>query len=210
MDVDRTQRCWKDLHWHVGACPYGYLFLSVEPIWVAYYLRQQSEERNRGEQQQQQQQQQHQPACIAKTADLKQEEQQYDEGQDQESHSKDGWDMILDEIDTLFTRQNKNHVMIESLGVGTGFVRFYRVLQQKPSYRIRFIQVQAGLDTCLQRVQQRDATNHIPVPLDKVREYNELALQVQYDWALTIDNNQPASDMEIIHSIQRLLESFHD
>lgn len=113
---------------------------------------------------------------------------------------EDGWKKVESIIDTTF--QTHQRVMIESLGAGEGFRQFYAALVQK--YPIKLIRVYADLDTCLARVQNRDSTDHIAVSDDKVMEYNKIAANVTYDWALEIDNTHPRSDNEIIAAIQSL------
>lgn len=104
------------------------------------------------------------------------------------------------EIDRLFESNNK--VMIESLGAGEGFAWLHKSLKNK--YQIKFIKVESALDKCLERVRNRESTTHIPISADKVEEYNKIAAQVSYNWNLVIDNNSPASDLEIIQAIQAI------
>ncbi|GAB4579391.1 MAG: hypothetical protein Fur0022_21290 [Anaerolineales bacterium] len=113
----------------------------------------------------------------------------------------DGWKTVESVIDQTF--QTHDHVMIESLGAGEGFRGFYASLSQK--YPIQMIRVFADLETCLTRVQTRANTDHIPVSDDKVMEYNQIAAQVTYPWALEIDNNGPAPAETILTAIQSLL-----
>jgi shikimate kinase len=113
---------------------------------------------------------------------------------------EDGWRKVEQTIDTAFETYQK--VMIESLGAGEGFRHFYASLARK--YPIKLIHVVSNLDTCLWRVQNRDSVDHIAVSDDKVVEYNKLAAQVRYDWALEIDNNQPMSDSEILAAFRQL------
>ncbi|MBD2726356.1 shikimate kinase [Nostoc sp. FACHB-892] len=117
-----------------------------------------------------------------------------------QTKDRDGWDILEEEIDRLFRSNNK--VMIESLGAGEDFAKFYQSLKNK--YHIKFIKVEYALDKCLERVITRDSTVHIPISADKVQEYNKIAAQVSYNWDLVIDNNSPASDLEIIQAIQAI------
>jgi shikimate kinase len=113
---------------------------------------------------------------------------------------RDGWDVVEEEIDRMFESNDK--VVIESLGAGEGFVRLHKSLKNK--YQIKFIKVESALDKCLERVRNRDRTTHIPISDDKVEEYNKIAAQVSYNWDLVIDNNCPASDLEIVQAIQAI------
>lgn len=110
---------------------------------------------------------------------------------------EDGWKKVEDAIDAEFAARGK--VMVESLGAGEDFKRYYASLKQK--YAVKMIRVYADLDTCLERVRTRNSANHIPVSDDKVIEYNKIAAAVSYDWDLEIDNNNPASDEEILQRI---------
>jgi hypothetical protein len=113
---------------------------------------------------------------------------------------EDGWKKVEAVIDTMF--QTNNKVMIESLGVGDGFCEFYAALAEK--YPIKMIRVYADLDTCFVRVKNRKSIDHIAVSDDKVAEFNKIAATVTYDWALEINNDHPASDVDIINAIQSI------
>ncbi len=110
---------------------------------------------------------------------------------------QDGWQKIEDAIDAEF--QVYNRVMVESLGAGEDFERYYASLTEK--YAVKMIRVHAGLDVCLKRVHSRNAADHIPVSDDKVMEYNRIAAAITYEWDAEIDNNAPASDDEILRII---------
>ena len=116
--------------------------------------------------------------------------------------NEDGWKKVEAVIDTLFQKQDK--VMIESLGIGEGFSKFHASLAKK--YSIKMIRVDANLETCFTRVKTRNNAEHIPVSDDKVAEFNQLAYAVTYDWDIEINNDNPASDQEIINAIQSIIE----
>jgi len=111
--------------------------------------------------------------------------------------SEDGWEKVEAAIDSLFQKQDK--VMIESLGIGAGFEQLHASLAEK--YLIKMIRVHADLETCFNRVKTRNNAEHIPVSDDKVSEFNQLATAVTHDWDLEIDNNDPASDQDILAAI---------
>ncbi len=113
---------------------------------------------------------------------------------------EDGWKAVERRIDAAF--ETRDRVMIESLGAGEGFRAFHAALAQK--YPIALIRVAADLDTCLHRVRARDSAGQIAVPEEKVAEYNAIAAQVRYDWALEIDNDPPASDEAIVAAFRAL------
>lgn len=114
--------------------------------------------------------------------------------------AEDGWEKVEAAIDTMFQTHNK--VMVESLGIGEGFRRFYTALAEK--YPIKMIRVYAELETCLYRVKNRNNADHIAVSDDKVIEYNKVAATVAYDWDLEIDNNHPVPDSEVLIAIQSI------
>ena len=68
---------------------------------------------------------------------------------------EDGWKKVETLIDAMFQKQDK--VMIESLGIGEGFVEFHASLAEK--YPIKMIRVYADLATCFTRVKQGTTLN---------------------------------------------------
>ena len=113
---------------------------------------------------------------------------------------EDGWKKVEAVIDALFQKQDK--VMIESLGIGEGFVNFHASLAEKCS--IKMIRVYADLETCFTRVKTRNNAEHIAVSDDKVAEFNQLASAVTFSWDLEINNNEFAVDEQIIKAIQSI------
>lgn len=116
---------------------------------------------------------------------------------------EDGWEKVEATIDTMFQQHDK--VMIESLGVGDGFVKFHASLAEK--YSVKMIRVYADLETCFTRVKTRNKVEHIPVPDDKVTEFNQLASTVTHHWDLEINNNDPTPDEDIIDEIQSISDA---
>lgn len=113
---------------------------------------------------------------------------------------EDGWKKVEAVIDAMFQKQDK--IMIESLGIGEGFGKFHASLAEK--YSIKMIRVYANLETCFTRVKTRNNAEHIAVSDDKVAEFNQLASAVTFDWDLEINNDNPASDKEIINAIRSI------
>ena len=113
---------------------------------------------------------------------------------------ENGWEKVEAAIDAMFQKCNK--VMIESLGVGEAFSKFYASLAGK--YSIKMIRVYASLETCFTRVKTRNNVEHIAVSDDKVREFNKIAAVVTYNWNLEINNDELASDRDIINAIQSI------
>jgi shikimate kinase len=114
--------------------------------------------------------------------------------------NENGWKKVEATIDAMF--KNCNKVMIESLGAGDAFSKFYASLAEK--YSIKMIRVYANLETCFTRVKTRSDVEHIAVSDEKVVEYNRIAAAVTYNWSLEINNDIPASDRDIINAIQSI------
>lgn len=114
--------------------------------------------------------------------------------------TEDGWEKVEAAIDAMFQKHIK--VMIESLGIGEGFSKFYASLVRK--YSVRMIRVYANLETCFTRVKTRNNVEHIAVSDDKVTELNKIAATLTYNWNLEINNDALASDRDIINAIQSI------
>ena len=112
---------------------------------------------------------------------------------------EDGWKKVENAIDAEF--QNYDKVMVESLGAGEDFKRYCTSLKEK--YTIKMIRLYADPNICLERVRNRNSAEHIPVSDDKVVEYNRIAAAVSYDWDAEINNNEFASDEDILKGIFR-------
>ncbi len=115
---------------------------------------------------------------------------------------ENGWEKVKTTIAEAFQTHPK--VMIESLGAGEEFHSFLASL--KKSYQVKMIRVYADLDLCLKRVHERDAHEHIPVSDEQLMGYNTIASQVEFDWALEINNSGITPAMEIINTIKQLEE----
>lgn len=111
---------------------------------------------------------------------------------------EDGWKKVEAAIDAAF--QSHEKVMVESLGIGTGFRAYRESLTQK--YSLKMIRVYADLDACFERVKNRDSADHVPVSDERVEELNQLVSAATHDWDLEINNNRPASDDEILAAIR--------
>jgi hypothetical protein len=98
--------------------------------------------------------------------------------------------------------QTHDKLMIESLGIGDGFSKFHATLAEK--YAIKMIRVYADLETCFKRVKTRNYAEHIAVSDHRVVELNQIAATVNYDWDLEINNNDLATDKDIVAVIQSI------
>ena len=111
---------------------------------------------------------------------------------------EDGWDKIEGTIDEMFLSHDR--LMIESLGTGEGFRRFHASLARK--YAVKLIRVVADLDTCFDRVKNRDSKDHIAVSDNQIEAYNRIAAAVDLDWDLEIDNDGTISEAKLLAAIQ--------
>jgi shikimate kinase len=115
---------------------------------------------------------------------------------------EDGWVTVERAVDRVLDEEPT--VMIESLGCSGGFERMRRHLEQR--YEIRFVRIQASLETCRERVRARDGTVHLPVSEDQVEHYNRLAVQVSLPWDHEIRNDPPLSDAEILEHARAIVQ----
>lgn len=67
------------------------------------------------------------------------------------------------------------------------------------------VRVNADNAQCLERIHQRDASNHISVSDDRISLINEVALAVQLPWAAQIDNGGLFDPNTIVCQIQSVL-----
>ena len=113
---------------------------------------------------------------------------------------ENGWKKVEAGIDAMFQTHDK--VMIESLGIGEEFAGFHAALSEK--YPLKMIRVYADLETCFNRVKNRDRSAHIAVSDANVIEYNRMAATVSHEWDLEINNNGPTPDADILEAIQSI------
>jgi predicted ABC-type ATPase len=114
---------------------------------------------------------------------------------------KRGFQIVLEKLDEL--AQSHSTLCIESTGTAHTFSELLTALRQ--SFRVFLIHVQAPLDTCIERVMTRDASAHIPVSDDRLKEINERALLVEMPWDLEIDNSEFQDETAIAQSVEKLL-----
>ncbi|MBB5641134.1 hypothetical protein [Cryobacterium roopkundense] len=76
---------------------------------------------------------------------------------------------------------------------------FYVVLERlRSKYDVKLLRIYSPLETCYQRVHDRDQTAHIPVSEQLLRSINEQAATVDLNWDLQIDNSRPLPEWEIL------------
>jgi shikimate kinase len=72
---------------------------------------------------------------------------------------------------------------------------------------VLLVQVQADLAQCLERIQSRDSSIHIPVSDDDIERINTMAAQVQYPWAVVIDNKGLLDERAIVDTVSTLIRA---
>jgi predicted ABC-type ATPase len=112
-----------------------------------------------------------------------------------------GFQRVLDTLDQL--AQQHSMLCIESTGTAHTFSALMAALRQ--GYQVLLIQIQAPLDICIARVRNRDTSAHIPVSNHRLREINEVALQVELAWDLQIDNSEFQEEHKIVQAVEALL-----
>lgn len=113
-----------------------------------------------------------------------------------------GFQIVLHTLDQL--AQQHSVLCIESTGTARTFSELLAALRQ--GYQVLLVRVQTPLDTCLERVSTRDASAHIPVSDQWLREINEIALQVELPWDLQIDNSEFQEESMIVQAVEALLK----
>lgn len=112
-----------------------------------------------------------------------------------------GLSRIRSEVDHLTATSPA--VAMESTASFSGFDRFLSELQE--AYRVRLVRVVAKLETCSERVRERDSKDHIDVSESRVLEINARAALVDLPWDAAIVNDPPAPDEVIVEQLRGLL-----
>src|SRR5690606_37806805 len=107
---------------------------------------------------------------------------------------RDGFDLEEEAVHSILTTNAA--VIMEATGSSVHFPGFLNNL--KGRYYVRLIRVHCPLDTCFDRVRNRDSTDHFLVTDEQVLEINKKAADAAFDWDLEIDNSGPASDEELV------------
>ena len=72
-------------------------------------------------------------------------------------------------------------------------------------YGVDVVRVEAPLDLCLQRIQERDASRHLPVGEDIIRKVYEVATSSEFEADLHI-HNQGLSEAELLTPLRILFQ----
>lgn len=111
-------------------------------------------------------------------------------------------EIIIQEIHKLFKLYDI--LCIEALGIGQQYHQL--TTEMMAHYKVVYIRVQTNLDLCIQRIQSRDQSVHINVPLEQIRMYNEMVQNTKFDWDLIVNNTDTPIE-NIIYDIEHLLKA---
>jgi len=92
--------------------------------------------------------------------------------------------------------QYHNAVSFESTGVHPYLLNVLDSLRTK--YNVKLVKIYSPLKTCYERIKHRDPSKQIPVSDDLLKEINECAANVIFDWDIEIDNSEKLTIEEII------------
>jgi shikimate kinase len=112
-----------------------------------------------------------------------------------------GFRTVLERLDELAASHPV--LCIESTGTADWFPEYLAALRQR--FHVLLIRVWTPLDICLQRIQARDASVHIPVSDDRVKEINERASKVDLPWDLEIDNSAFRDESRLVQTVSEIL-----
>lgn len=93
-------------------------------------------------------------------------------------------------------------VLFESTGASPYFRDLLRILSSK--YEVKMVLISADSEVCLTRVKNRDTELHIPVSDERVREINEVASKVSFQWDLKVENTIPLSEKQLTPLFENL------
>ena len=97
----------------------------------------------------------------------------------------------------------KKAAILEVTGVAPQLSSLMDTLKSR--HCLQYVKVMASPEVCLQRVQERDSSQQIPVSLERVAEINQWASTVAFPWDLEMDNNSFQSEEEIVKLLLRVL-----
>lgn len=93
-------------------------------------------------------------------------------------------------------------VVLESTGTAPWFSDMLNALEK--AGELVLVRVHAPIETCLDRIHRRDASQHIPVSDDRIKEINALATQVQLPWSVVVQNTSEAQADDFLEYIRSL------
>ncbi len=108
----------------------------------------------------------------------------------------DGWDAVARAAEDLL--QTHDQILMESLGLTTGFTCLVQTLAEK--HCLRFVKVFAPSEVCLQRIARRNPLDHIPHSSEEIKKYNLQAAGVSLPWQLELVNYPPLRAESILEA----------
>ncbi|MFA3919328.1 AAA family ATPase [Ruegeria hyattellae] len=94
----------------------------------------------------------------------------------------------------------RSSVVLESTGTAPWFSEMHNALDAMGE--LILIKVSAPNEMCLDRIRQRDASQHIPVSDDRIEQINMLAERVQLPWSVEIQNTSETEVVEFLEFIR--------
>lgn len=106
---------------------------------------------------------------------------------------------IIDQLKT------KYQVIFESTGISDHFLSMYKSLSLK--YNLVLIKVEANPETCIRRIEQRNAEDHIYFSEPEIRRINNEAIKVKLPFNAILSNDNPAPG-QLEKVIDKIIEAF--
>ena len=116
-----------------------------------------------------------------------------------ENYIKEGFTQLEKEIRTRF--QEADALIMKSTGLTDEFKQMLESLRK--DFTVKLIKIATDPELCLKRVRERDCKEHINVSDSDAEKINELAMRVEFEYDLIIDNNSKTEE-EIIKELRHL------
>ncbi len=114
---------------------------------------------------------------------------------------RDGFDIEENAVRERLKTEPK--IIFEATGSSEFFPGVIENLSQ--DYIVKLIRIHCPLEICLERVKQRPLQDQFEVGVERVKQINNKANQMVFNWDLEINNTQNTSDPEIISTFASLL-----
>ena len=100
--------------------------------------------------------------------------------------------------------QYHNAVSFESTGVHPYLQNILASLRTK--YNVKLVKIYTPLETCYERIKHRDPNTQIPVSDDLLKDINEKAANVIFNWDIELDNSEKLTIKEIILAFSSIVD----
>lgn len=118
-----------------------------------------------------------------------------------EGYIKEGFARLEKEIRNRF--EDADSLTIESTGLTDEFRNMLESLRK--DFSVKLIKIEAESELCLKRVKERDNKEHINVSYSDVEKINKLAIKVNFNYDLVMDNNSKTNE-EIIKDLLKVIK----